>query len=163
MNDPFEKVWSQSGHWWYRRRLEKWSNGELAKADGSEMGRDVISIFWSVKFYTCTELQHSMNKNTGMGRPLNVIAIWFGTHHICIARYHICIIFVFNLLLPPAASSGGCLVRNIFFCNKKGFLLAPSLGFLPNCSSVFLAHLRIIWLCLHHKWQPHDTIFQFGL
>ena len=35
----------------------------------------------------------------------------------------ICIIFVFNLLLPPAAILGGCLVRNIsFFQHKKGFL-----------------------------------------
>ena len=54
----------------------------------------------------------------------------------------ICIIFVFNLLLPPAARSGGCLVRNIFFLQEKGgFLFDFWIGFLPNCSSVFLAHL----------------------
>ena len=43
----------------------------------------------------------------------------------------ICIIFVFNLLLPPAARSGGCLVRNIFFCWKKWI----SFRFLDRISS----------------------------
>ena len=43
VNDCFEKVWSQSGHWCYRWRPEKWLDGELAKADGSQMERDGIS------------------------------------------------------------------------------------------------------------------------